>query len=145
MGWGDIISGALQIGGAALQYNDKKNRGKDLDRQYNAYLNAKELQARQQQAQGGAQRSGGGGGGGSKTAAAQIMEEYVRKAQARYEPYMQAANEILPKQTELYASAMPGAQNFVNSALSPEVIADMLRFDRPQQAALPDYLVGGKK
>jgi hypothetical protein len=140
--WTNLIAPALQAGGAYLQYNDKKERGKDLDRQYQAYLDARELQAQANASRG---RSGGGGGGGNKTAAAQMMADYIKQAQARYEPYMRMANEVLPKQTELYASALPGAQNFVSSMLSPENIADMMRYDRPVQPDLPDYLAGGKK
>jgi len=144
MAWTDFIGPALQAGGAYLQYNDKRNRAKDMDRQYQGYLAAKEAQARMNQG-GGGRSSGGGGGGGNKTAAAKMMEEYLRKAQERYAPYVQAANEALPLQTELYKSAQPGAQNFVNSALSPDVIADIFRYDRPVQPELPSYLAGGKK
>jgi hypothetical protein len=143
MAWTDFIGPALQLGGAYLQYDDKKDRAKDLDRQYQAYLNAREIQAQAKASQGGGRS--GGGGGGNKTAAAKMMADYIKQAQARYEPYMRMANEVLPKQTELYSSALPGAQNFVGSMLSPENIADMMRYDRPVQPALPDYLFGGKK
>lgn len=139
--WGPLINAGIQAGGAYLQYQDKKDREQDLNRQYQAYLNARELQAKGQQSSG---RSGGGGGG-NKTAAAKMMEEYLRKAQARYEPFYKAAADILPKQTALYANALPGAEKFVSSALSPEVIADIFRYDRPVQAELPSYLMGGKK
>ena len=144
MAWTDFIEPVLQAGGAYLQYNDKKNRQADLERNYQAYLSAKEQQAAAQAANRGG-GGGGGGGGGNKTAAALMMEEYLRKAQARYEPYLKAANDILPQQTALYGAALPGAQNFAVSALSPEVVADVMRYDRPQQAALPEYLYGGKK
>lgn len=143
MAWTDFIGPALQAGGAYLQYNDKKNREQDLNRQYNAYVAAKQFQEQQNASGGG--RSGGGGGGGNKSAAAKMMEEYLKRAQARYEPFAKAALDVLPQQTALYNAAMPGAQNFAQSALSPEVIADIMRFDRPTEAALPDYLYGAKK
>ena len=139
MGWIDLIGPALQIGGAYLQYNDKKNRASDLNRQYQAYLNAREVQA---QNSGGGSRSGGGGG---KSAAANILADYLKKSQDRYAPILDAAMKTLPQQTALYQGAMPGATNFVNSALSPEAIADAMTFNRPIQPDLPSYLVGGKK
>lgn len=140
--WTNLIPVGLQAAGSFLQYNDKKNREADLQRQYQAYVAAKQFQEQQALAN---RSSGGGRGGGNKRAAAKMMEEYIKRAQARYEPIAKAAMDILPQQTALYQSAMPGAQNFVNTALSPEVIKDAMTFNRPEMAALPEYLYGGNK
>jgi hypothetical protein len=138
MNFGSFAIPAAVLGLSYFDYKDKKDRQKELDRRYEAYRN---LKGSQPASSGG---GGGGGGGGGKRAMANAISGGYGRANELLAPYVEAGKKILPMQTAAYEKALPGFENFAGQVLNQDFLRNALMFNRPEQAALPATLVGGK-
>lgn len=140
MSWGNLAALAAVGGLSYLDYKNKRKKQKSLEKQYGAWRAA---QIAKEMA--GGEHHGGGGGGGGAGRASGILSDYYAQAQEYLNPYVEVGKQVLPKQTELFMKALPGAGAFTGQALDPEFLRRAMNYNAPAQAELPAYLMGGKK
>jgi hypothetical protein len=146
MAWTDFIMPAVQGVAGYFDYKDRENRRDEMNKAYNASVEADKAAWEAKQAGGGSRGGGGGGGGGRNTGAMkQILQDYYAQSNAMLQPYMDAAKQVLPGMTKAYQTGLDGFNPLAEKVLSKEYIDSLLTHNAPPPMALPEYLVGGKK